>query len=114
MVLLTDVERAKLLDHGAARARGEVRDPPPVVKLFTPDFRAVWLLTEIDPGDGDMAYGLCDAGLGFPELGKISLSYLGSMRGPKGMQVARDLNFTASRTLSEYARIAEIAGSIID
>src|SRR4051812_20575911 len=40
--LLTDEERTRMLDNGSARVRGEPRDPLPLVKLFTPDFRAVW------------------------------------------------------------------------
>lgn len=57
--LVTDEERAQLLANGGARALGQGIDPVPVVKLFTPDAHAAWLLTELDPGDGDTAYGLC-------------------------------------------------------
>jgi hypothetical protein len=38
---------------------------------------ATKLLTEIDPGDDDTAFGLCDLGLGCPEVGYVSLSELG-------------------------------------
>ena len=113
-MILTDTERAKLLENGAARARGEPRDSQPVVKLYTPDFRAIWLLTELDPVDGDTAYGLCDAGIGWPELGRISISYLESMRGPKGMPVARDPDFEPRRTLAEYFRLAQIARAVTE
>ncbi|MFP5429286.1 MAG: DUF2958 domain-containing protein, partial [Gammaproteobacteria bacterium] len=41
--LITDEQRAQLLDNGAAAARGEKRDPLPVVKLFTLDAHATWL-----------------------------------------------------------------------
>ena len=41
----------------------------PVVKLFTPDVNATWLLTELDPEDPDISFGLCDLGVGCPELG---------------------------------------------
>ena len=51
--LITDEHRAQLLDNGAAAARGERRDPFPVVKLFTLDAHATWLLTELNPDDGD-------------------------------------------------------------
>ncbi len=112
--LLTDEERIQLLDNGTAKARGEPRDPLPVVKLFTPDFRAVWLLTELDPADGDTAYGLCDAGLGWPELGTIKISYLETMRCPKGFPVARDPLFTAKHTLSNYFKRAQADGSVSD
>ena len=70
MQLLTkDIER-KLLKNGEAQKKAEALgrsiDFFPVVKLFTPDAGATWLLTEIDPEDPDIAFGLCDLGLGFP------------------------------------------------
>ena len=37
-------------------------DHPPVVKLFAPDGGATWLLSETDPEDADIAFGLCDLG----------------------------------------------------
>src|SRR5215471_19166726 len=74
MKLITHEQRVKLLDNGAAAARGEERDPRPVVKLFTPDANATWLLTELDPDDPDIAFGLCDLGMGYPELGSVRLS----------------------------------------
>jgi hypothetical protein len=114
MTLLTDDERARMLDNGAAAARGERRDSPPIVKLFTPDARATWLLTELDPNDGDTAYGLCDAGIGFPELGTIRISYLETMRGPKGSRVVRDPHFVAVERLSEYVSRARRSGSAND
>jgi hypothetical protein len=40
-----------------------------VVKLFTPDAQCTWLLTEL--GNDDIAYGLCDLGMGTPELGLV-------------------------------------------
>ena len=67
--LITDRQRAQLLANGERTARGECHDPFPVVKLFTPDANATWLLSEIDPEDSDRAFGLCGLGLGCPELG---------------------------------------------
>ncbi len=74
--LLTPAQRAALLANGRATAGGADLDPRPVVKLFTPDASATWLLTELDPDDPDRAFGLCDLGLGFPELGYVSLAEL--------------------------------------
>jgi hypothetical protein len=85
-----------------------------VVKLFTPDAQATWLLTELAPDDGDMAFGLCDLGLGMPELGSVRLSELASIRGPLNLPVERDLYFMPRRTLSEYAALARDNGSILD
>ena len=112
--LITDDHRAQLLDNGAAAARGEQRDPLPVVKLFTLDAHATWLLTELDPDDGDTAFGLCDLGMGAPELGHVRLSVLEDIRGPRNLPVERDLHFTPKRRLSEYVRLARADGSIND
>jgi hypothetical protein len=87
-------------------------DPLPLVKLFTPDANATWLLTEIDPDDPDCAFGLCDLGLGYPELGYVSLAEIRSVRGPLGLRVERDANFHASRPLSSYADEAYRQGII--
>jgi hypothetical protein len=51
----------------------EPEDFRPVVKLFCPWTTATWLLTELEPEDPDYAFGLCDLGLGCPELGRVSL-----------------------------------------
>ena len=81
------------------------------MKLFTPDAGA-WLLTEIDPEDPDIAFGLCDLGLGFPELGNVSLSEISAVRGKLGLPVERDLYFTAKKKLSAYADEARCLGCI--
>jgi hypothetical protein len=112
--LITDEQRAQLLANGRARAEGQDIDPLPVVKLFTPDAHATWLLTDLDPEDGDTAFGLCDVGIGMPELGSVRISDLASIVGPLKLPVERDLYFVARRTLSNYARLASINGSIID
>jgi hypothetical protein len=106
-LLTTDI-REQLLRNGRVRreleAQGEAEaDFLPVVKLFIPEAGCAWLLTEIDPDDTDIAFGLCDLGLGFPELGSVSLSELASVHGGLGVPVERDLRFTATKTLSAYA-----------
>lgn len=111
--LITDEQRGQLLDNGTAAARGEKRDPFPVVKLFTLDAHATWLLTELNPDD-DTAFGLIDLGVGTPALGHVRLSVLEGIRGPENLSVVRDLHFTARRRLSEYVRLAQADGSIND
>lgn len=83
-----------------------------MVKLFTPDAGATWLLTEIDPDEYDRAFSLCDLGLGTPELGYVSLRELAALRGPMGLHVERDLYFTPAKSLSAYAEEARVHGSI--
>ena len=64
--LITAEQHAQLLAVGEARATGQSIDPMPVVRLFTPDAHATWLLAALDPTDGDTAYGLIDLGSGCP------------------------------------------------
>ena len=112
--LITEDERERLLAHGRARAAGEAIDPLPVVRLFTPDAHATWLLTSLDPVDGDTAYGLIDLGISMPELGTVKLSDLASIVGPRQQPVMRDRYFQAIRPLSEYLRLAQENGSVVD
>ena len=113
MNLITESLHAQLLANGRQSLDNDDFDPPPVVKLFTPDAGATWLLTEIDPDDPDRAFGLCDLGHGFPELGYVSLSELQSVRGRLGLAVERDLHFVATKTISAYAREARLAERIV-
>jgi hypothetical protein len=71
------------------------------------------LLTEIDPDDTERAFGLCDLGLGFPELGYVSLAELATVRGRLGLPVERDVHFLADKPISVYAREARLAGRIV-
>ena len=103
---------AKLLANGARSAAGEDIDPVPLVKLFTPDANATWLLTEIDPEAPDVAFGLCDLGLGTPELGSVSLDEIMSVRGSLGLSIERDLYYRETRPLSVLAKLARKTGRI--
>lgn len=107
-----DIRQAMLANGKASRA-GHNHDPHPLIKLFTPDAGATWLLTELDPDDPDIAFGLCDLGLGCPELGSVSLKEIQSVRGRLGLRVERDTGFVADRPLSAYASAARAAGTII-
>lgn len=71
----------------------------PTVKLFTPDGGGTWFLTEFDPEEG-LLFGLCDLGLGFPELGYVSLAELEELRGALGLPVEVDL-YWGDKPLSE-------------
>lgn len=107
-------QHAQLLANGEARAAGRIIDPLPVVRLFTPDAHAIWLLAALDPADGDTAWGLIDLGIGMPELGTTKLSDLAAIVGPRKRPIQRDLHFRALRPLSEYVRLAQLNGSIPD
>ena len=110
MALLPQDIRDQLLENGKAqrkvRGTANEHDFNPVVKLFTPDPSATWLLTELDPNDPDIAFGLCDLGMGFPELGSVRISEIESVRGSLNLPVERDLHFKADKPLSQYAKLA--------
>ncbi|MFC3682953.1 DUF2958 domain-containing protein [Hydrogenophaga luteola] len=112
--LITHEQRELLLANGHARAADAQADLWPVVRLFTPDAHATWLLAALDPADGDTAWGLCDVGIGMPELGSIRLSDLVAIVGPQRMPVRRDQHFHVARPMSEYLRLAQANGSITD
>ncbi|WP_411845705.1 DUF2958 domain-containing protein [Roseibacillus persicicus] len=116
MKLFTKEILSKLKANGLKQAplKGtkEEIDFPPVVKIFTPDANATWLLTEVEPEEEDIAFGLCDLGMGFPELGSVRLSELESIRGQLGLPIERDLGFHTKKLLSEYAAEAREAGYI--
>ena len=117
MKLITDSLTQKLLANGRAQRAAIDNDQPaldfkPVVKFFTPDAQCTWLLTELDP-DGGLAFGLCDLGMGEPELGYVSLLELATVRGKLGLPVERDLHFEADKPISAYASEARSRGSIV-
>ena len=118
MQLFTKPIIEKLAANGRANAErmaddGDTHDFCPVVKLFTPDGAATWLLSEIDPDEPDIAFGLCDLGVGCPELGSVRISEIESARGPLGMPIERDLHFKAKHRLTTYADQAREAGRIV-
>ena len=86
-------------------------DFTPVVKLFTPDAQCTWLLTEL--GLDDIAFGLCDLGMGTPELGFVSMREIRELRGPLGLPVERDMHFAADKPISVYADEARTHGRIV-
>jgi hypothetical protein len=115
MKLITDSLTQQLLANGRAQRAAIDNEQPaldfkPVVKLFTPDAQCTWLLTELDDG---LFFGLCDLGLGCPELGYVSLAELSLVRGQLGLPVERDRHFVANKSISAYADEARSRGHII-
>jgi hypothetical protein len=115
MTLFTKAQHQKLVaNYQAQIAHNDAGhsdiDFKPVVKLFTPDAQCTWLLTEL--GNDDIAFGLCDLGLGSPELGYVSTREIRELRGPLGLPIERDLHFDADKTISAYADEARAHGRI--
>ena len=117
MMLLTEDQKEKLKANHVERrdlegSHQEGIDFFPVVKLIAPNSGAKWLLTELDPENEDIVFGLCDLGDGSPELGYLSLAELASLRWSLDLPVERDRSFEASQGLLAYAESALKRGRI--
>lgn len=111
MKLFTEEQRQKLLHNGQLDNRD--KDHAPVVKLFLPGTGCTWLLSELDYEDPDIAFGLCDLGMGFPELGNVRISELQSVKAAGIFSMERDLYFEAEYPMSVYAFAANAADMIV-
>ncbi len=118
MKLLTQDQTRTLLDNGRRQAtvRGTAQEIDfwPVVKLFYPAGGHTWLLTELDADDPDIAWGLCDLGMGFPEFGTVRLCELASIHGLGGLGIERDRRWTTKGPISAYIDAATTAGRLVD
>jgi hypothetical protein len=103
--LITTAQMRRLqrqwVEREHARLAGGEYDPQPILKLFTPDAGATWLIAALSP-DGRTAWGVCDLGLGFVEIGELDMAELRAVRGRLGLPVERDRWFTPSTTLNGY------------
>jgi hypothetical protein len=112
-VLIPAADRVKLVANGR-RSHLDGYDPAPVVKLFTPDAQATWLIYDIDPTNPDRAYALCDLGLGYPEMGAVSLAEIAAIRGHLRLPVERDRSFSTDFPISAWADAARAKGRIVE
>ena len=106
MKLITKEIAAKL-----SKNIGDANVDMPYLKLFSPVGAATWLISEYDEETGNL-FGLCDLGMGFPELGSVSLHELESITLPMGLGIERDIFFEPTKTLAGYAHDAKLAGHI--
>jgi hypothetical protein len=110
--ILTKLAKNGVATRAAQQAGKPEPDHKPVLKIFNPAGAATWLITESDPDDPDCLFGLCDLGMGSPELGSVLASELSSVRGRFGLPLERDLWFSADKPLSQYADEARKAGRL--
>ena len=96
----------------AAEDQDKSHDPLPTVKLHMQLGPAVWLFTEAVEDHPDTLFGLCDLGMGFPELGYASLSEIAAVRLGGVFKVVRDLSFAPTFPLSVYAEAARLNSAI--
>lgn len=109
MELITKEIEQRLLENG----HRPDQDHRPVVKFFDPCGAATWLISQADPEEPDILFGLADLGFDCPEFGSVRLSELQSIKGNFGLGIERDLHFEAHYPLSVYAEAARLAGSIV-
>jgi len=103
MELFTRAQFALLLLNGEAFDADPDLNPKPIVKLFNPVGAATWLIASVDPNNPDIAFGLCDLGMGCPELGSVSIEELSNVKGPLNLGIERDIHWQADKTIGEYA-----------
>lgn len=112
MKLYTQAQYERLIKNGHPENRD--KEHLPVIKLFNPCGAATWLLSELDPENPSIAFGLCDLGMGFPELGNVDLEEIVAVKGPLGLGIERDFHFKPVFPLIVYARAAWQYNRIIE
>ncbi len=107
MMLLTKEIRKKLPELYSQD--GKPHDQIPIiVKFFNPVGAGTWLIWEGSPlidedEDSDtcgqeidfIMFGLCDLGMGYPEIGYVSLNELESVNLPFGLGIERDMYYNS-------------------
>ncbi|TFF37935.1 DUF2958 domain-containing protein [Mucilaginibacter psychrotolerans] len=109
MKLFTQTQYDQLIENG--KDMGEYKDHHPVVRLYITGTACTWLLTELCPDEPDIAFGLCDLGMGFPEIGYVSIQEITDAQGPF-QRLERDLYFNGEYPISVYAEAARDIGQI--
>ena len=115
MKLVTAKQREQLIRNG----KNPDADQMPVLKIFNPAGSATWLITQMDPEEPDIMFGLCDLGQDCAELGSVRLSELESIEtavkfqrngqtvtSKTKMKLERDLHFKPKHPLSVYSEAA--------
>jgi hypothetical protein len=86
-------------------------DHVPLVKLFDASGPSAWLISEIQPYDHDVLFGLFDFGFGVPQASPFSVTELKNLI-CFGIRVERDPLFVGRYPLSVYAEAADAQGAI--
>jgi hypothetical protein len=102
MKLLTKTIKEKMVKNH--NDQDGTKDFKAVLKLFDPTGASTWYLSELNPDD-NIAFGLCDLGVGCPELGYVSLNELSTLKVKMGLGIERDLYFTP-KTFDELQKVA--------
>ncbi len=109
---LLGATRLAALRENSKHCHKQGHDPQPVVHLYLPGSSHQWLLTELHTHD-DVAFGLCDLGAGFPELGYVDLREVLAAAASVNAELRCNLAFRPVAPLSEYAEQARRAQRIV-
>jgi len=95
---MTKAQEEKLIKNHNASMANPTKDlkHKAIVKLFNPVGRGTWYLTEYNPKD-QIAFGVADLGVGFPEIGSFALWELKELKLPMGCKIERDQFFTENK-----------------
>ena len=106
MIVFTKPILEKLAKNGKKAERNPNFTCPPVLKIFNPMGAATWLISWSEPEEPDILFGLCDLGMGFPELGSVRRSELESLTLPFGLKLERDMYIEFPYDIGTYGRAA--------
>lgn len=87
----TPETREQLLERGRIEFGA---DQPPLARIRTPNARATFLISQLDPEAPHIAFGLADMGRG-PEIGEIDLNDLAYALLADGWTVTPDTDYRA-------------------
>ena len=103
----------KEIEDKLNRNTGDFSVDKPYLKLFTPFGNATLLISEIHYSWGEkLLFGLCDLGLGFPELGYVSLAEIEEMNSGNVPRIERDKYWDPKGSLEIYTKSAQSARGI--
>ncbi|MBS1778034.1 MAG: DUF2958 domain-containing protein [Bacteroidetes bacterium] len=111
MLIIDKETREKLLENGKPENRDQ--DHPPVVQISILSTDCVWLLSDLDPDAENIAFGLCDLGMGFPELGYVDLNEIAELSMSASVMPIIFVNkINATHQLTTYYRASLIDNKI--
>lgn len=102
--LITPEQRRQLRKNGAPDKHD--LDHYPVVKLHIPVYRCILLLTELDPKQPLMGYGLLDNGRERPDVTDIDIRDIQEHAETLMWPLTADTSFEAQYPISVYAQAA--------
>ena len=111
---LTLSQFAQLATNSLPQNTGKNHYPVAKFTLNSYGITSTFLLTEIDPIDNDLAYGLYDFGTGKPTFGYISLSEIEMTTHISKNTFASEKDFYATYPISVYSAAANLTGRITE